>query len=144
MNAAIELCLVWVVLILMITHARYRCNNGGVWDRFSVEFTAYTIKSVKDRESNLDLNVYYAIFAGRADLIKIQLLYTDMMLMLGLITEVHIWDFTNGNALDSEYISSFIRDTPLSGYKLFLKPSRHNFRGDFTHPGLSTAHKYLW
>jgi hypothetical protein len=144
MNAAIKVCLVWVVLILMITHARFRGNTDGVWDRFSVEFTANTIKSVKDRERNLDVNVYYAIFAGRADLIKIHLLYTDMMLMLGLITEVHIWDFTNGNALDSEYISSFIRDTPLPGYKLFLKPSRHNYRGDFTHPGLSSAHKYLW
>ena len=62
MNAAIEVCLVWVVLILMITHARFRGNTDGVWDRFSVEFTANTIKSVKDRERNLDVNVYYRGF----------------------------------------------------------------------------------
>lgn len=148
MNAAITVYLVWVILVLVLvtTHARirFRGNVDGVWDRFSVEFTANIINSTKERERNLDVNVYYAIFAGRADLIKIHFLYTDMMLMLGLITEVHVWDFTNGNAVDSEYISSFIRDTPLSGYKLFLKPSRHNYRGEFARPGLNSSDKYLW
>lgn len=76
----------------MITHARFRGNVDWVLDQFSVKFTANIINSAKDREKNLHVNVYYDIYDGRADLIMIHLLWTDMMLMLGLIIEIHVWE----------------------------------------------------
>jgi len=69
------------------------------------------------------INIYYAIFAGRKDVMKIHFQYTDIMLKLGLVTEVHIWDFTNGNTADCDYLTSYIRDTILPGYRLYEKPS---------------------
>jgi len=69
-----------------------------------------------------DINVYYAIFAGRKDVMHIHFQYTNIMLQLGLVTEVHVWDFTNGNTADYDYLTSFIRDTTLHGYRLFEKP----------------------
>jgi len=87
-----------------------------------------------------DINVYYAIFAGRKDMMKIHFQYTDIMLQLGLVTEVHIWDFTNGNTADCDYLTSYMRDTVLPGYRLYKKPSSHSEKD------ASNAHhnEYLW
>jgi hypothetical protein len=87
-----------------------------------------------------DINIYYAIFAGRKDVMKIHFQYTDIMLQLGLVTEVHIWDFTNGNTADCDYLTSYMRDTVLPGYRLYEKPSLHSVKD------ASNAHhtEYLW
>ena len=84
------------------------------------------------------------MFAGRAELIKIHFQYTDILLKLGLVNEVHIWDFTNGNVGDADYLADFKRTTELPGYKLFTKPSSQYYRGDFTKPGQNISYKYLW
>lgn len=68
--------------------------------------------------------VYYAIFAGRSNFLKIHLQYCNILLQLNYVTEVHIWDVTAGDDEDTrDYISKFIRDTDLAGYRLFGLPS---------------------
>ena len=72
-----------------------------VWSNFSKTFINDTINRIQSRRSN-NISVYYAMFAGRAELIKIHFQYTDILLKLGLVNEVHIWDFTNGNVGDAD------------------------------------------
>lgn len=68
--------------------------------------------------------VYYAIFAGRSKFLKIHLQYCNILLQLNYVAEVHIWDVTAGDDEDTrDYISKFIRDTDLAGYRLFGLPS---------------------
>ena len=114
-----------------------------LWNNFSSSFINNTINSVESLKAK-NISIYYALFAGRAELIKIHFQYTDILLKLGLVTEVHIWDFTNGNEADADYLSNFKMQSELPGYKLFLKPSTNYYRGDFTKPGQNVSYKYLW
>ena len=109
------------------------------WVNFSSSVLQQHINSNITTESK-GINVFYAIFAGRKDVMKIHLQYTDIMLQLGLVTEVHIWDFTNGNTADCDYLTSFIIDTILPGYRLYEKPSSHSQKY------VNQAHRthYLW
>lgn len=81
--------------------------------------------------------VFYAIFAGRRHFMDIHLKYTDLMLRLGLVDEVHLWDFCSTDA-DSDFLSAFSRGTSLDGYKLFTKPSKDTNRAGSLKDG------YLW
>ena len=47
--------------------------------------------------------VYYTVFAGRRANLEIQFRYIDRLLDMGLIHEVHLWDFTR-NAEDAAYL----------------------------------------
>jgi hypothetical protein len=64
--------------------------------------------------------VYYSIFAGRQRFMAIHLRYTSVLLSLGMITSVHIWDFAS-NKEDSNFLSKFVRDTKVSGYELYTR-----------------------
>jgi len=83
--------------------------------------------------------VYYAIFAGRLKFMKIHLQYCNALLELHYVSEVHIWDFTNGHDDDREFITQFIRDTSLPGYRLFDKPQQSTNRQARHNSG-----EYLW
>lgn len=68
--------------------------------------------------------VYYVIFAGRSKFLKVHLQYCNILLQLNYVAEVHIWDVTAGDDEGTrDYISKFIRDTDLTGYRLFGLPS---------------------
>jgi len=107
------------------------------WISFSSSVLQQSMNNSGTKVSK-DINVYYAIFAGRKDVMHIHFQYTDIMLQLGLVTEVHVWDFTNGNTADYDHLTSFIRDTTLHGYRLFEKPSTQT---DWL---TQSADKYLW
>ena len=78
--------------------------------------------------------VFYGIFAGRLDQMPIHLAYTDLLLDAHLVTEVHIWDFTT-DLNDTEYLSTFVRNSPRGGYHLFKRPYNENDRGSLTSEG---------
>ena len=84
-------------------------------------------------------NVYYAIFAGRLQFLKIHLEYCNILLELKYITEVHIWDFTINQDEDKEFINTFIRDTTLHGYRLFERPKNHTINNN-----AMNSNEYLW
>jgi hypothetical protein len=111
-----------------------------------VNFSSSVLQRSMDSNNNNrtketeDINVYYAIFADRQDVMKIHFQYTDIMLQLGLVTEVHVWDFTNGNTADSDYLSSYMRSSALPGYSLFRKPSSQTERK----VKQDQLDKYLW
>lgn len=84
--------------------------------------------------------VYYAIFAGRSKFLNIHLQYCNILLQLNYVEEVHIWDVTAGDDEDTrDYISKFIRDTDLAGYRLFGLPSYST-----TPSPLNFTSSYLW
>jgi hypothetical protein len=84
-------------------------------------------------------NVYYAIFAGRLQFLKIHLEYCNILLELKYITEVHIWDFTINQDEDKEFINTFIRDTTLHGYRLFERSKNHTINNN-----AMNSNEYLW
>jgi len=58
---------------------------------------------------------------------SIHLTYTDILLHLHLVHEVHIWDFTPLNDIhNSGYLSSILRNSTYSGYKIFHRPPTDN------------------
>jgi hypothetical protein len=81
--------------------------------------------------------IIYAIFAGRRHFMAIHLRYPNILLQLGLIDEVHLWDFCY-SAEDSDFLSAFARDTSFDGYRFFKRPSQDNNRAGGKGGG------YLW
>lgn len=112
------------------------------WKKYCKDILYQTINKqlyITQNNNNSKLySVYYAIFAGRSDYLKIHLHYTDILLKLQLITEVHIWDFTLNETIDSDFIANFMKDTSIAGYKLFHNPSINNIRMT------NNKTEYLW
>ena len=85
---------------------------------------SYVTASFKSCPSK-EHRTFYTIFAGRQVFMDTHFRYTDLLLKLNLVTEVHIWDFVdNSSSSDSHYIADYIRDSNLSGYQLFRRPIR--------------------
>lgn len=71
--------------------------------------------------------VYYSMFAGRIEYLKIHFKYTDLLLKLHIVDEVHVWDCVDQyNPGNMDFISKYIRDTEVDGYRLFRRPSNQN------------------
>ena len=133
--------LLWLSLLGQLTPVRSISSSGN----FSASIVRKSIsqrtdRDSRDRSSRSEHRVYYAIFAGRKEVMEIHFQYTDMMLQLGLVTEVHVWDFTNGNTSNSDYLSSYMRNTKLAGYRVFVKSmTQINHR-----PSENGRTTYLW
>ena len=58
---------------------------------------------------------------------SIHFIYTDILLQLQLVHEVHVWDFTPiADDYNSNYLNKFLQNSTLHGYKLFRRPSFDN------------------
>ncbi len=55
-------------------------------------------------------NVYWAVFAGRRDRLEVQERYWHYLYKVGLLTEVHLWDFTSiaNNATEAQLNQEWI------------------------------------
>lgn len=108
-------------------------------------------KRKHDAANKRNYKIYYAIFAGRNQFMRIHLKYLDVLLQEGLIDEVHVWDFVqqikmeNGryvypdSCVDSMFMENYVRNTEVSGYVLFKRPRLDWDRGDMT-----LKNGYLW
>ena len=73
-----------------------------------------------------DINVYWTVLAGRRDRLQLQEKYWHILKHQGLITEVHLWDFTyrNRNQKEAEHNKQWIynKSKQYSYIRVFSKP----------------------
>ena len=77
---------------------------------------------------------------------SIPIRYTSWLLKKKLVNEVHIWNFIVSNAQDTEFLNKFIRDTPVEGYRLFIRPLGDKYIGWADQQGKVRGNgtSYLW
>ena len=76
--------------------------------------------------------VYYTVFAGRRANLEIQFRYIDKLLEMGLIHEVHLWDFTR-NAEDAAYLKK------ISKYQVFHVDNKDSWGEYYSYYGAFKA-----
>ena len=100
-------------------------RQNEIFDRIARDF----IIDPKENSHRVH-RVFYTIFAGRKEYMETQFKYTDMLLRMQLVSEVHVWDFVvHDNDPNAQYLSDYIRDSPLMGYRLFRRPMGDDNRG---------------
>lgn len=69
-------------------------------------------------------NVIFYIFAGRKEFMSILLRYVDALLKQGIISEVHIWDYTR-TELDKKYVYEVCNSNDRYSLKVPTKNKKH-------------------
>lgn len=89
---------------------------GFNWRKYAAKILLSATKEHTKPNKNHRKNhrkVYYSIFAGRRAFMKIHLQFTDLLLKIGIVHEVHIWDFSK-NELDSNFLKVLKENTTLN------------------------------
>ena len=64
---------------------------------------------IKGKEKQSSRQVIFTIFAGRQPCLEILFWYLDKLLAKGLLTEVHLWDYTRAKS-DEKYIERICQE----------------------------------
>ena len=57
---------------------------------------------IKGKEKQSSRQVIFTIFAGRQPCLEILFWYLDKLLAKGLLTEVHLWDYTRAKSDEND------------------------------------------